>query len=55
MKIVNFIFNLLLITLLIAGCQNTTNKIQEQNDIQDYKPSSEDVVDMHGDIENKEI
>ncbi len=43
--------------LLIAGCQNTdnsTNHTQELKDVPDYIPSSEDVVDMHGEIENME-
>jgi len=55
-KKITFIF-FLLFTLFIAGCQNTgnsTNSIQEQNDVPDYTPSSEDIVEMHGEIENME-
>lgn len=47
----------LIITLLIAGCQNTensTNTTQKENNIPDYNPSSEDIVDLHGEIENIE-
>ncbi|WP_053591811.1 DUF4362 domain-containing protein [Bacillus sp. FJAT-22090] len=53
MKKINIIFA----SFLIAGCQNTENstiKNLEQNNIPDYTPASEDVIDMHGEIENKE-
>lgn len=56
MKKIIFIF-VLIFTLFIFGCQNkdnSTNNILEQNDVPDYTPSSEDVVDMHGEIENME-
>lgn len=56
MKLTKTLF-LLIIILLIMGCQNienSTNTNQNQNNISDYNPSSEDVVDMHGEIENKE-
>ncbi|QUG40052.1 DUF4362 domain-containing protein [Psychrobacillus sp. INOP01] len=48
---------ILFIALIFAGCQNeenSANTIGEQNNVPDYTPSSEDVVDMHGEIENKE-
>lgn len=56
MKKINTIF-VLFISFLIAGCQNTENstiKNLEENNIPDYTPTSEDVVDMHGEIENEE-
>ena len=56
MKKINIIF-VLFISFLITGCQNTENstiKNLEQNNIPDYTPASEDVIDMHGEIENKE-
>lgn len=56
MKKINIIF-VLFVSFLIAGCQNTENstiKNLEQNNIPDYTPASEDVIDMHGEIENKE-
>src|SRR3954451_13585948 len=45
------------ISFLMAGCQNTENstiKNLEQNNIPDYTLASEDVIDMHSEIENKE-
>jgi hypothetical protein len=56
MKKINIIF-VLFISFFITGCQNTENstiKNLEQNNIPDYTPASEDVIDMHGEIENKE-
>lgn len=47
---------ILFISILLTGCQttgNSTNKNFEQN-IPDYTPASEDVIDMHGEIENVE-
>lgn len=55
MKKITFIF--VIFMFLIAGCQNTdqsTNSIQKQNDVPDYIPLSEDVVDLHGEIKNTE-
>ena len=46
----------LFISILLTGCQTTGNstiKNFEQN-IPDYTPASEDVIDMHGEIENVE-
>lgn len=54
MKRINIIF-CLFISFLIAGCQNSetsTIKNLEQNNIPDYKPESEDVIGMYGEIEN---
>lgn len=48
---------ILFIALIFAGCQqekSSGNTIGEQNNVPDYTPSSEDIVDMHGEIENKE-
>ncbi|GAA0494006.1 hypothetical protein GCM10008986_20650 [Salinibacillus aidingensis] len=45
----------LIIIVLMAGCQNTENlpnTNQKEDNIPNYNPSSEDIVDMHGDIEN---
>lgn len=56
MKKINIIF-VLFISFLIAGCQNTENstiKYLEGNNIPDYTPTSKDVIDMHGEIENEE-
>jgi len=47
----------LCILFIIVGCQNEENSaniIGEQNNVPDYTPSSEDIVDMHGEIENKD-
>ena len=44
------------LSILITGCQtegNSTNNNFEQ-DIPDYKPAPEDVIDMHGEIKNLE-
>lgn len=48
---------ILFIMIIITGCQkeeNSANTIGEQNNVPDYTPSIEDIVDMHGEIENKE-
>lgn len=48
---------ILLITLITAGCQNeenAANTIGEHKNVPDYTPSSEDIVDTHGEIKNKE-
>ena len=48
---------ILFIALITAGCQNEENLANttgKQNNVPDYIPSSEDIVDMHGEIENKE-
>ncbi|RIU92040.1 DUF4362 domain-containing protein [Oceanobacillus picturae] len=53
-KLLRFV-SVLIITLVVVGCQNTeysTKPNQEQNNIPDYTPSTEDVKDRNGDIEN---
>ncbi|SDN60692.1 DUF4362 domain-containing protein [Alkalicoccus daliensis] len=56
MKKITFSIVLLLI-FFIAGCQNTEYSSagnQEEHTVSAYTPSAEDVVDMHGEIENEE-
>lgn len=56
MKKKNLLFALF-ISFFIVGCQNTENstiKKPEQNNIPDYTPASEDVIDTHGEIQNIE-
>ncbi|MFJ7825864.1 DUF4362 domain-containing protein [Psychrobacillus sp. NPDC096623] len=52
-----FLLYILFIELIFGGCQNednSANTIGEHKNVPDYTPSSEDVVDMHGEIKNKE-
>lgn len=50
----NFIVILLLVLLVMLGCtENSIFELQE-HDIPNYHPSAEDVVNMHGNIENIE-
>ncbi len=52
-----FVLFVLFVSFLIAGCQNlesSTNKNLEQDTISEYIPASEDIIDLHGKIENEE-
>lgn len=51
------IVSVLLFSFFIAGCQNTGStaiKKTEQHNIPDYIPTTEDILERHGEIENKE-